>query len=62
MLKSKRTRQDIYDVIYQELYKIYATGLDEGYTEEEMSMFMKKLSNIYYNYIKNRWPGIVKKL
>jgi hypothetical protein len=55
VLKAKRTRQSVYDVIYQQLYRIYATGIDVGYSEKDMSIFMNKLSNLYYNYIDKRW-------
>ena len=56
VLKAKRTGQDVYDIAYQELYRIYATGLDEGYEEADMANFMNKLSKLYYNYIQARWP------
>ncbi len=58
VLKSKRTRKSLHDIIYQELYRIYATGLDEGYSESDMEIFMKKLSNIYFSYAQSRWPQI----
>ena len=59
VLKAKRTRQNIYDIIYQELYRIYATGLDAGYSEDDMTKFMSNLSEIYYTYIGDRWPQIM---
>ncbi len=55
VLKAKRTKQDINDLLYSELYKIYATGLETGHTEESMQSFMKALSEKYYNYLKKRW-------
>ena len=55
VLKAKRTKQDINDLLYRELYKIYATGLDAGYDEQSMHKFMQALSKKYYNYLKMRW-------
>ena len=55
VLKAKRTKQDINDLLYSELYKIYATGLEAGYSEESMQGFMKALSQKYYNYLRARW-------
>ena len=58
VLKAKRTRQSVYDIAYQVLYRIYATGLSEGYSEEDMTRFMNRLSNVYFEYIQKRWPGM----
>jgi len=58
VLKAKRTHQGIDDIAYDELYRIYATGLSAGYSQNDMAEFMNKLSNIYYSYINKRWPNI----
>ena len=58
VLKAKRSHKNINDILYHELYRIYATGIEAGYPEEDMSLFMKKLSEVYYDYLEKRWPRI----
>ena len=59
VLKAKRSRTNVSDIVYQELYRIYSTGLDEGYSKEDMAKFMNRLSIIYYDYLEKRWPNLV---
>jgi len=56
VLKSKRKGMNAADVIDKELYNIYATGFDEGYTEEELSPLMTKMRNVWQYYLMTRWP------
>jgi hypothetical protein len=56
VLKSKRKGVNAADAIDKELYNIYATGIDEGYTEEELSPVMSKIRDIWQYYLMERWP------
>jgi len=57
VLKSKR-RDNTHaaDVIDEELYNIYATGIDKGYTEEELSPLMSRIRELWQYYLMKRWP------
>ena len=55
VLKSKRTGQNIENVINQELTKIYYTGISLGYSEEDMNEFTRSLASVYFDYYYNRW-------
>jgi len=54
----KAKRQDIpaADAIDEELYRVYATGMAHGYSEEELNPLMKRLREIYQFYLMTRWP------
>jgi len=56
VLKSKRKGMNAADVIDKELYNIYATGMDKGYTEEELSPLMTKMRDLWQYYLMTRWP------
>ena len=56
VLKSKRKEAHAADVIDKELYNIYATGLDEGFSEEELAPLMTKIRDTWQYYLMSRWP------
>ena len=56
VLKSKRVGENAADAIDKELYNIYATGLDEGYSEEELDPLMTKIRDLWQYYLMTRWP------
>ncbi len=56
VLKSKRKGLEAADVIDKDLYNIYATGMDHGYTEEELSPLMARIREMWQYYLMTRWP------
>ena len=56
VLKSKRLEGHAADVVDDELYRIYATGLDNGYSEEELNPLMAHMRGIWQYYLMGRWP------
>ena len=56
VLKSKKKGINAADAIDKELYNIYMTGLDEGYTEEELSPLMSKMRDTWQYYLMTSWP------
>jgi len=56
VLKSKRKGLEAADVIDKELYNIYATGMDHGYSEEELSPLMARIREMWQYYLMTRWP------
>jgi len=56
VLKSKRKGTNAADAIDKELSNIYATGIDEGYTEEELSPLMSRIRELWQYYLMTRWP------
>jgi len=56
VLKSKRRGMQAADVIDKELYNIYATGMDYGYSEKELSPLMTRVREMWQYYLMTRWP------
>jgi|TARA_R110000824_G_scaffold351344_1_gene538350 hypothetical protein len=56
VLKSKKKEEHASDVIDKELYNIYATGLDRGFSEGELSPLMTKIRDTWQYYLMSRWP------
>jgi hypothetical protein len=56
VLKSKKKEEHAADVIDKELYNIYETGLDKGFSEEELSPLMSKIRDTWQYYLMSRWP------
>jgi len=56
VIKSKRKGEPAADVIDKELYNIYATGLDSGYSKADLDPLMKKIREIWQYYLMTRWP------
>ena len=55
VLKAKTLKQNPYDVLDSQLYNIYAQGIRQGHSEEDMQKTMETLVSVYYPYYKKRW-------
>jgi hypothetical protein len=56
VLKSKRRGSHATDEIDEDLNNIYATGLNRGYSEEELGSLMTKIRDVWQYYLMSRWP------
>ena len=56
VLKSKKKGTNAADAIDKELYNIYATGMDKGYTEEQLAPLMSRIREMWQYYLMTRWP------
>ena len=56
VLKSKRHGSHATDEIDEDLNNIYATGLNKGYSEEELGSLMTKIRDVWQYYLMSRWP------
>ena len=56
VLKGKRMGLNAADIIAKELYTIYATGLGEGFSEEELAPLMSRMRELWQYYLMTRWP------
>ena len=54
--RAKRQRRPANEVIDEELYSVYATGLNFGYEKDELAALMKRISEDYYSYFQQRYP------
>ena len=56
VMKSKRLSAHGADELDRELNNIYYTGLDKGYSEEELGPLMTRIREIWQYYLMSRWP------
>ena len=56
MKRAKSKRVPLGDVIDRELDMIFSTGRSQGYSEESLMDFMKKVRSQYYAYASQRYP------
>lgn len=56
VMKSKRRDSHGSDEVDRELNNIYHTGLSNGYSEEELSILMNRMREVWQYYLMSRWP------
>jgi len=56
MKVAKSSKRALPEVIDEELYRIYATGIDKGYSEGDLHSLMIQMRDSYHNYALSRYP------